>query len=92
MAKSKHGKDDEYLRGIIREQTKEIRSLQRRIKELNKHEHFHDTVAPLAKVKPEKLPTCPACSAGEMETVIVANRIFARCNNCGGRTAAKKLL
>ena len=91
MAKSKHGKDSEYYLGIIREKDKEIRSLQRRIKQLNKFEHFHDKLSPVLKVKEEKLTTCSHCNEGQLEAVIVFNRQFFRCNNCSYRTKAIKI-
>lgn len=91
MAKSKHGKDDEYYRGIIREQAKEIKSLQRRIKQLNKYEHFKEKLDPILKVKEAKLEICVTCHNGSMEPVFIFDRQFFRCNHCSYRTKAIKL-
>lgn len=89
--RAKHSKEDEYYRGIIREQEKTIRSLERRIKDLNKLEHFkHRDKEPLVKVKDKVLITCPHCNEGKLEPIFVVGRSFFQCDNCSFRTKAIK--
>lgn len=87
MPKRKDKDPMEFYKGQLREKDKLIRSLERRIKELEKHQHCQeteytndteDTFKPLPK-------TCSTCGKGKIEIIDIIGRIFERCDLCGER-------
>lgn len=91
MPKTKERSAEEYLRGKLREAMKEIRHLQKRIKELERHSHIPsqdeeiDNSVEDTFPKPEKLRKCAACGKGNIKTLDVMGRIFEQCELCGER-------
>lgn len=96
MARSREGKDDEYYKGIIRQQRAEIKRLKRLIRQHEKEImliHYGEgqsDAEDLFEVK-ETTRNCPDCKIGLIEEVVVVGRHFQRCLNCAYRTKAKRL-
>lgn len=94
MAKNRHSKPEEFHKGRIRELMKEIISLKRRIKQLERSEWNYnnkESREEIEKLERTKLVLCDSCKEGIIESIIVAGRIFNRCNSCGKRSPAKKI-
>jgi len=98
MAKPKEGRENEYYKGIIRQQRAEIIRLKRRIRELEKESLFvgYDDQDDIFELVPEKITNmCPNCfnkdsKAIPLEEVNVVGRRFFRCNICNFRTKTEK--
>lgn len=92
MGKQKqlNSKEDEYLRGIIRQQRAEIKRLKRQLKQ---HEREKLTNAP-QEIDDEPIPDkpdCPDCGKGFLSEFIFAGRLIKTCSICPYRSKAKKL-
>lgn len=88
----KRQKDDyvEQLEKEVRELKSIVRSLQKKLKRVDKgfkieHESKEDT-----RTIPNKI-YCPECSKDELKTIDIAGRKFERCETCGYRNRARKM-
>lgn len=93
MAKPKEGKENEFYLGQIRELKAENRNLKKRIRELEKREHFYDDkdledIIDEVIIKKEQCPECFRCT---LEDKLVINRHWKQCSICGWRDKAKIL-
>lgn len=90
MGKTKHAKDEEWYKGIIREQRSEIKRLKQRIKQLEKFEHnYNNPKEPDDEEPIEKLPKCERCGKGFLKELELVNRIFEVCSLCDYRSKSK---
>ena len=97
MPKNRERNEAEYFKGIIRSLKSEVRNLRKRLRELEKTEAqyidavngmYEGDIEPTIEPKQE---TCPDCSKGSLQEVIVLNRAFKRCSVCNWRSKATKL-
>jgi hypothetical protein len=90
------GKDKselEYLRGQIRGLTSENRHLKRRIKQLEKTEHWFESIAsedPQSVQVHEEIESCQACGKGKLELLDLKHIFITTCNNCQDRIRYRK--
>lgn len=92
MAKSKHGKPDEYHLGEIRQLKAENKQLKRRLQQLERAKHiYHDLQDVLEPEEKPKKEMCKVCTRGELEELIIVGRLFQRCTICDYRSKAIKL-
>jgi hypothetical protein len=82
VAKPKEGRENEYYKGIIRQQRAEIIRLKRKIRELEKEslfagyeENVFDPILPDIK-------DCAVCGQGNYTHFEINGRKFLICNNC----------
>jgi hypothetical protein len=91
IPKKREKNPEEYFKGIIREQEKEIRHLQKRIKELKKYDRCQevertqdseDTYTDLPK-----LQRCDdeACGKGLYKEIELLGHVYGTCTVCGNR-------
>lgn len=92
MARSKEGKKDEFYLSQIRALKSENRNLKKKLKQLEKREHFYeDDYLPMGKENITYEPVCSECNKGRLETVTILDRVFEKCNICDYRTKTKRL-
>lgn len=91
MSKSREGKDDEFYKGIIRQQKAEIRNLKKRIRRLEKDNLLKDIEDDTPEVEIMEYETCKECGKGILKDIVVADRLIVVCENCGWRSKAIKL-
>lgn len=91
MAKSRHGKDEEFHRGIIRELRKEVKNLKQRIRQLERQQNNYYTPQQEKEEIVEKLPKCPGCGKGFLKEIEIVNRVFSVCNLCDYRSKTLKV-
>jgi hypothetical protein len=98
MAKSKEGKGSEYYLGIIRKLKSENRNLKKRLKQLEKREHFYedneeddDDIIELPVGEENEVYTkrCNECGKGMLKTFEIVGRVFETCETCGYRKKIK---
>jgi hypothetical protein len=87
MAKPKEGRENEYYKGIIRQQRAEIIRLKRRIRELEKESLFagYDDQDDFFEPAPEVINNCPKCQQGYYTHFEINGRKFLICSNCRDR-------
>jgi formate-dependent nitrite reductase cytochrome c552 subunit len=89
MPKKRERNGEEYLRGKLREAQKTIRQLEKRVKELTKHEHFPaQDEEPMRDTEDtyRQLPIyCNSCGKGQLEMIDIVGRVFSVCKLCGDR-------
>lgn len=96
MASSKSHKEDEDLRGQLREKDKLIKSLRKHIKKLEKErniwektkdddEDYH-TVTPVESLA----PMCPKCKKGQLGFTDLGIKMLKSCVSCGWRKVENK--
>lgn len=93
MSKNKTHKHNEHYEGIIKNLKSQIRNLQKELKYLRKRNHISDDIIAGAnehEEPEEKGERCTECARGELSTIIIANRMFKRCDTCGYRSKAIK--
>jgi hypothetical protein len=96
MAKSKDSKSSEFYLGQIRDLKKQVKSLQARLKQLERQEHkYNDQQDLIDEIIPElpmgnqqKLP-CVSCGKGVLEEFEIMGRVYGTCNICGDRIKLK---
>ena len=89
MAKSKHGRDDEFHKGVIRELRKEIKQLRQKIRQLEKQQNnYYDSEETEVDEQPRK---CPNCGKGFLKEIEIVNRVFDTCSLCDYRSKTKQL-
>lgn len=92
MAKSKEGREDEYYKGIIREQRSEIKRLKRKIRELEKENLLYEHDDEESIEREEKTKTCPKENCqGSLEYKTAVGRMWYGCTHCDYRTKAVKV-
>lgn len=94
MPKKREKNSEEYYRGIIRSQKSEIRNLKKRIKQLERREHFHEDNALEEEIEEiiAELPKsniCPECYKGQLVEYNVVGRHWLECNQCDYDTRKK---
>jgi hypothetical protein len=82
MPKRRERSSDEYYRGIIREKDKLIKSLQRRVKHLEKREHLYEDPSIDVIEDIQEGESCPRCSKGELREIDLKHIIIVKCNSC----------
>jgi hypothetical protein len=92
MAKPKDAKTTEYYLGIIRDQAKQIRQLEKIVKSLRKSAHlYNDILSENEQLKEEDIPLppkkkrCPECGKSDLIEFELIGRLFERCDLCGFR-------
>lgn len=87
MAKPKEGRENEYYKGIIRQQRAEIIRLKRRIRELEKESLFagYDQDDIFEPPEIQDIKDCPKCNQGNYTHFEINGRKFLICNNCRDR-------
>lgn len=88
MARSRESKRDEHYLGQIREYKKLIRSLERRVRELEKGT-FNSTEPREESPKKSKPQVCSECARGTLTTTDIVGRVFVSCSICGYRKKIK---
>jgi formylmethanofuran dehydrogenase subunit E len=89
MARSKHGKQEEFYLGQIRELKKENRQLRQRLKQLEKYDN--DWYKPVPAKKTYKVKAtiksniCQECGKGELKELDLGNRKYVICQLCKSR-------
>jgi predicted nucleic acid-binding Zn ribbon protein len=84
LPKKRDKNGEEFYRGKLREAQKQIRNLQRKVRELEKSQHMYEEI--LFDEEPEEQPkTCPECGKGHLTTVDIVGRVFDKCDVCGYR-------
>lgn len=95
MAKSKHGRSQEFYLGEIRKLKSENKSLKRRLKDLQKHEHMYEDNQLLEEEVPDCKVSlkekCSECNEGFIEEMIILDRLIYKCTKCLWRSKAVKL-
>lgn len=86
MSKPREGRENEYYKGIIRQQRAEIIRLKKRIRELEKESLFaqydqDDVFEPIE----QDIKECPICNQGNYTHFEINGRKFLICNNCRHR-------
>lgn len=97
MARSKSHKDDEDIRGRIRELEKENRALRRRLRKLEKSKHVWEQYNLDAdeNTQPEgsqenKAVACPSCGSGTLLPVDLGVKWLFTCSSCLFRKTSLK--
>lgn len=93
MPKKRHRDPSEYYKGILREKDKEIRSLQKRIRALEKQEHLYtQTVDELVEAITEdnKHNKCPQCKEGILFDLDLKYVVYETCK-CGYKEKKKTI-
>jgi ribosomal protein S27AE len=92
MARSKSHRDDEDLRGMLRQAKVEIKALKRRLRQLEKNKHIWEQYnldsidrEEIEETKPTK---CPECGDGTLIYVDLGIKHLMSCSNCKYRTKA----
>lgn len=79
----------QLLKKENRELKKQVRSLQHKLREMEKHEHMYEHEA--GDDRPEEGHTedtfigCQSCGKGVLVELAILNKVFATCNVCGDR-------
>jgi len=89
-AKLKNHKHEEHHLGTIREQKKEIKKLNQRIKHLEHELGYRQNKSEEIK-EIEELPDCPSCKEGFLKELVILNRRIKSCRVCDYRTKAIKI-
>lgn len=97
MAKTKNktGSETEHLRGLLREYEKEIRSLRKQIRQLEKYElrsqeneKSNDNEDTVREFK--MMTDCVSCGKGKVvETLQIMGKCYGECSHCGFRGLIK---
>ena len=88
MSRPKEARKDEFYRAKIRELEKEIRSLRRLVKDLEKAQHWYEDVV-VEEVLEERAPkkekniTCQSCGKNDLKLLEVFGKIYGTCGICG---------
>lgn len=98
MSKSKSHRDDEDLKGLIREKDKLIKSLRKHIKKLEKERHswektkLDDEVDEMMEPRTHNafVVNCHSCKRGELKTTDLGIKMLTSCSTCGYRKIAAK--
>lgn len=88
--KLKNHKQEEYHLGTIREQKKEIKKLNQRIKHLEHELGYRQNKSEEIK-EIEELPDCPDCKSGFLKEITVVGRRLTICSLCKYRTKTVKI-
>ncbi len=93
MTKSRSHKDDEDLRGIIRELRSQNKALKRRLRDLEKSKHIYKELKlseeEMEELVEEKKSSCPECGEGNLVYVDLGIKHLMSCDMCKYRTKAK---
>ena len=88
MPKQRSKSPEEYYKGLLREANKQIRELQKELKQHKKQAHmfeeFVDDVANDVEIV-EKKKRCPDCGKGHLDIFEIIGRVFETCKLCGYR-------
>ena len=86
----------EHLKGIIKEQKKIIRSLESKLKQLERREHHFEDSAQDTEAATDSEDTyrvlrtsCSDCGKGTFDEFEIMNKTFGTCNICGFRKRLK---
>lgn len=90
MPKRKHRDESEFFKGRLRERDKLIRSLQRRVKELEKQQHMYIDPTEENSQESTQQPTCSKCRIGYLLEQDFKHVIYNVCNNSECRHREKK--
>lgn len=98
MAKSKSHKEDEDLKGIIREKDRIIKALQKHVRKLEKEKHMwertkddDDEYYVVEKEEVNHKITCPKCKTGSIVASDMGIKILKTCSDlCGWRKTENK--
>lgn len=85
MAKSRTHKDDEDLRGELREANKIIKALKKRLRQLERSKHMWEdnNLDDNEPVVEEKRPdSCPHCKTGTLMSVDLGIKHLWTCDSC----------
>lgn len=93
MPKKRDKSSEEWYRGKLREQDKELRSLRKEVKHLKKHEHFYEGQddKEVSISSEDTIPktlakrVCDSCGKGEIRTFELIGRVFEECSVCDFR-------
>lgn len=90
MARKNRNDETERLEEQVRELKSIIRSLEKRLKKVDRSYRREEEV----QLEPEpvhKSEKCSKCEEGSMSTIVLSNnKTFKKCSNCGERTKAEK--
>lgn len=93
MARSKSHKDDENLRGEIRELKAQNKALKKRLRQLEKNKHIWEEYLveeeDRSERKQNKQDMCPECGDGTLVYVDLGIKHLFSCSVCTYRTKAK---
>lgn len=91
MPKKKERNSDEYFRGQIREKDKLIKSLQRRVRELERKQHIYDEAVDdlIDIVSQEDQAKCDKCKEGHLTEVDLKHITIIKCNTCDFKKTKK---
>ena len=94
MAKSKTHKDDEELKGKMRDLEKQNKALRKRLRQLEKNKHIWeennlDETDPSFVIKPIETAVCPQCSKSLL-SFDLGIKILWSCTNCSYRKTQSK--
>ena len=93
MGKGRDKSELEHLRGQLRGLTSENRQLKRRVKELERKEHWFESVAsedPESVQVHENVDNCTSCGKGKLEMLDLKYVFITTCNNCQDRIRYRK--
>lgn len=95
MAKSKSHKEDEDLKGIIREKDRIIKALQKHVRKLEKEKHMWEKTKDdddyyVVEKEEVKGTSCPKCKKGSLAFTDLGIKILKSCVTCGFRKTENK--
>ncbi len=82
MSKPKEGRENEYFKGIIRQQRAEIIRLKRKIRDLEKQTMLTEYESEELIEDLEEQKDCPKCGQGNFRAFEINNRSFLVCERC----------
>lgn len=86
MSKSKHGKQEEFYLGQIRELKKENKRLKQQLRQSERNNVFKVSPKVLEKAVLKSMFTCEACGKGELTILDLGNnRKYQICSLCKDR-------
>jgi len=99
MPKKREKSSDEFYKGQLRELQAENKSLKKRIKQLERREHFadveqyEDVELPVGEQNAvlEKRIRCDdaGCGKGTYDTIELLGKLYGKCNICGNQKRLK---
>lgn len=84
MGKTKHAKEEEFYKQIIRNQKKELKRKDQKIRQLEKELGYNFSKSEKEKKKQED-NLCNECGKGEVSLVDIGIRLYAICKICKHR-------
>lgn len=92
MGKTKHAKDDEFHKEIIRNLRKQLKRKDQEIRSLQKSLGYNQNKMNSIKEEIEEFSDpCTFCGKGEFREIILLGRSIKTCDQCHERTKARKL-